>query len=197
MDEKIINYNFFHWGPFLYKTKINKNELNKIKKICSKKSENCRDSLAGLIKHEHIVDVKKMFPIIFPYLQSYSRAYKDHYNQVIGNKIELVSSWVNYMTKGECNPLHSHEKDLSFIIYTHVPKELEKEIKDSIGKTDPGVINFIYSLNKDKHTINTHRFLPEIGDFFIFPSSLHHYVNPFTCKGERISISGNIKIIND
>ena len=31
--DKTINYNYFHWGPFLYKTTLTTNELNQIEKI--------------------------------------------------------------------------------------------------------------------------------------------------------------------
>lgn len=195
MDEKIIKYRFFYWGPFLYKSKINKNELNKIKKLCSKKSKNVRAELAGLIENEHSIDVKKIFPIIFPYIKSYFEAYRENYsNNFTGNTIKLVKSWVNYMKKGEHNPIHTHSDDLSFIICIQVPKKLEQEINEAIGQTEPGLINFIYGLNENKNNINRHRFIPTVGDFFIFPSSLHHYVNSFQCEGERITVSGNIKI---
>jgi hypothetical protein len=36
-------------------------------------------------------------------------------------------------------------------------------------------------------------FTPNVGDFFIFPAWLKHYVIPFQCEGERISISANLK----
>ena len=55
---KTVNYNYYHWGPFLYKTVLELEELEKIKKLCSKKSKDHRKNLAGLIKHEHVVDCK-------------------------------------------------------------------------------------------------------------------------------------------
>ena len=54
----------------------------------------------------------------------------------------------------------------------------------------------MYTLGTEKYNINRHTFLPEAGDFFIFPASLHHSVNHFQSKGERISVSGNLKITN-
>ena len=189
---KTINYNFFHWGPFLYKTSLDQEEINQIKKLCSKKSIDYRKNLAGLIKHEHQVDVKKLFPIIFSYLNSYSQAYLEYSGKFLGNKIELKSSWVNYMTKTESNPLHVHDDDLSFVIFTQIPKNLEKECNKTVGNARPGAINFINTLGKGKFTTNEHTFFPTVGDFFIFPASLHHYVNSFQCEGERISVSGNL-----
>jgi len=192
---KIINYNFYPWGPFLYKVSLEQEEVEKINNLCSKESKDYRDNLAGLIKHEHVVDVKKIFPIINPYFESYLKAYSSYANKLMGNKVELVSSWVNYMTKFESNPLHTHDEDLSFVIYIKIPEELEQEFKDTVGNTKPGAINFMYTLGTGKHQINQHIFLPQIGDFFIFPASLHHSVNTFQSKGERVSVSGNLKII--
>tara|TARA_R100001198_G_scaffold82858_1_gene56108 strand:- start:179 stop:796 length:618 start_codon:yes stop_codon:yes gene_type:complete len=202
MKDKIINYNFFHWGPFLYKATLTKEEIHSIKKLCKrKKSEDCRKKLAGIIKHEYNIDTKKMFPIIFPYIDSYIEALYNHYRQTIGNKIKLMSAWVNYMTKFESNPIHTHDGDLSFVLFTQVPKKLKKEynekIDNHIGNARPGNINFLYTLHHDyqnKQLINQHTFFPVVGDFFIFPACLNHYVNSFTCSGERISVAGNINI---
>jgi hypothetical protein len=193
---KTVKYNYFHWGPFLYKTVLELDELKKIKKLCSKKSQKHNNKLAGLIKHEHTIDSKKILPIIYPYIQSYTEVYPTYGNKDMGNKIELVEAWVNYMTKFESNPLHTHGYDLSFVIYTHIPKALKKEMENNSANTNPGEIFFIYSLNPQKYDTTQHSFIPKAGDFFIFPASLHHKVNHFQSKGERISISGNLKITN-
>jgi len=194
---KTVNYNYYHWGPFLYKTVLELEELEKIKKLCSKKSKDYRKNLAGLIKHEHIVDSKKILPIIYPYLKSYLKAYSNYSLKPIGKKLQLMGVWVNYMTKFESNPYHTHDEDLSFVIYTKIPSDLKKEVKENVGTVRPGTINFMYTLGTEKYNLNRHEFLPKPGDFFIFPASLHHSVNHFQSKGERISISGNLKIIND
>tara|TARA_R110000787_G_scaffold259160_1_gene364465 strand:- start:33 stop:629 length:597 start_codon:yes stop_codon:yes gene_type:complete len=194
MDQR-IQYKFFHWGPFLYKTKLFPEKIKKIKILCEKnKKKDYRSELAGLIEHEYQIDSKKLFPMIFPYLNSYSQAYTDYAGKIMGTKIELTDSWVNYMTKFESNPLHSHDEDFSFVIYIDVPKKLKQEVKNTVGNTQPGAINFIYSLENTKHTINRYTFIPEIGDFFIFPASLNHSVNHFQSEGERVSVSGNLKV---
>jgi|TARA_E500000318_G_scaffold80503_1_gene75702 uncharacterized protein (TIGR02466 family) len=193
---KTINYHFFHWGPFLYKTSLTQEELNSIKKLCTKKSKDYRRSLAGLIKHEHQIDVKKLFPIIGHYFNSYAKAEFDYSGTAMGNKIELVSAWVNYMTKFESNPMHTHDDDLSFVIYTKIPKNLKQEYNDTVSNTRPGCINFINSLGKTKYALNQHTFFPEVGDMFIFPADLNHFVNHFQSEGERVSISGNLTVTN-
>ena len=195
MDKK-IDYTFFHWGPFLYKTKLTDKEIDQIKSLCKKdKKRDCRKELAGFLKEEYKINKNKLFPIIAPYLESYLKAAYEHYGFTHGKSITLESSWVNYMTKFESNPLHTHSYDLSFILFTKIPENLKKEIEQTVtsdGK--PGVINFLHNLPKSKFEINEHRFIPEKNDFFIFPSTLHHYVNHFQSEGERVSVSGNLTI---
>ena len=194
--DKTIDYTFFHWGPFLYRTAVTEEEINLIKNLCSKKNKDVRKTLAGMIKHEHEVDRKKLFPIMAPYLESYIRAFHDYNGAHLGNKMELISAWVNYMTKFEYNPSHTHEEDLSFVLFLQVPKGLKKEISEYPGNAKPGALNFTYTLNNKKELINSHIFFPNVGELFIFPSCLHHDVNSFQSEGERISVSGNIKITN-
>jgi hypothetical protein len=98
------------------------------------------------------------------------------------------------MIKGEANPLHTHDGDLSFVLFTEVPKDLSKEYENHIGNTKPGAISFVYTLEDRKTLVNEHSFFPIAGSFFIFPACLHHYVNPFKCEGERVSVSGNLGV---
>lgn len=194
--DKQIDYQFFHWGPFLYKTTLTDNELKKINSLCKKnKKEDYRRHLAGLIKNEYKIDEKKFFPIILPYLKSYIQAAMQHYGLNNAGKIILESVWVNYMTKFESNPIHSHTGDLSFVLFTKTPDTLKKEIENTISnETKPGAINFINSLGSAKNYISAHTFTPEVKDLFIFPAHLNHMVNSFQSEGERVSVSGNIKI---
>ena len=192
---RLIKYTYYHWGPFLYKTKLEKKEISDIKKLCSKKSKDVRESLAGLIKNEHEINVNKLYPIIEPYIQSYSEGFRSYRDINLGEKVSLIRAWVNYMTKFETNPLHVHEEDLSFVIFLNVPKQLIKERNETVSRGHKqGELVFINSLVARDEFITSHNFFPEVGDFFIFPAALHHYVNTFKCSGERISVSGNIKI---
>ena len=195
--DKTIHYNFFHWGPFLYKTKLTYEEVEQIKSLCKKnKKKDIRKNLAGLIKQEYSISNKKLFPIIFNYLDSYIRASCEHYNIILGKKVTLKKSWVNYMTKFESNPLHNHNEDISFVIYLSLPEKLKKENEDTISNSSrPGEICFVDKLEKNNLSINRIKFFPEVGEFFIFPATLNHYVNSFQCEGERVSVSGNIQVI--
>ena len=37
---------------------------------------------------------------------------------------------------------------------------------------------------------------PKTGDFYMFPALLQHWVAPFKSKVTRISVSGNLRILN-
>ena len=118
-----------------------------------------------------------------------------YYNQKI-NKIEITNCWVNYMKAGESNPNHVHtECDLSSVLYLKIPKGLKKENEQYIGTSrGPGVVNFTYGDVRPYNTIE-HSFMPEVGQFFIFPFNLEHSVNSFKSKGERISLATNFQIV--
>tara|TARA_R110000851_G_scaffold159547_1_gene302789 strand:- start:2517 stop:3110 length:594 start_codon:yes stop_codon:yes gene_type:complete len=194
MDKK-INYEYFHWGPFLYKTKLLPEEIKQIKSLCKKdKKKDMRKTLAGVIKNEYSINEKKLFPIIFPYLDSYCKAAYKHYDILtVKKQITLKTAWVNFMKKHEYNPFHEHEGDLSFVLYTQIPKDLLEEYNSTIttSNSNPGTINFVINFGI-KNFIDSHSLFPEIGDFYIFPANLVHLVNQFNCEGERISVSGNL-----
>ena len=193
--QRLVQFEYFHWGPFLYRTKLSKEEIDKIKSLCKKNNKkDYRKKLAGLLKEEYSIDKNKLFSIISPYLQSYYKGYFDYTGKVLGKKINLKGSWVNFMKKNEFNPLHNHSDDLSFVIFVQIPEALVEENKQTITSgTKPGSISFIINF-QSLHSISCRDFFPEEGDFFIFPANLTHFVNPFKSDVERISVSGNIKV---
>jgi len=197
MKERTISYNYYHWGPYLYRSKLQEEEIIQIKSLCKKdKKKDIRKKLAGFIKEEYKISARKLFPIIFPYIDSYAKGLFEYSNKVLGSKITLKGAWVNYMKKYETNPLHDHDSDLSFVLYTDIPKNLKEEADKAITSgTKPGNINFIINYSTDGFNwLNSHSFLPERGDIFIFPANLSHYVDMFKSEGERISVSGNLVV---
>lgn len=195
--DRTINYEFFHWGPYLYRTTISDEELKQVKNLIKNKGRDYRKTLAGLIKKEHKLNNKKLFEIVSIYLQSYFNSMHEHYNKSLPHKgkIKLISSWVNFMTKFESNPLHIHGGDFSFVIVVDIPKDLKEEQLNTVSKdTLPVTLHFYNDVNAGKYSIASHSFNPEIKDFYIFPAYLTHGVTHFQSNGERITVSGNIKI---
>ena len=87
------------------------------------------------------------------------------------------------------------------MLYTEIPQGLHKECHTAVANSPgPGCITFDFNLsgsNVNKFFLQTHSHLPSVGDLFIFPAGLPHWVYPFkTTEGERVSISGNVHLID-
>lgn len=189
---------FYYWGPLLYRTKINKEDLNTLLKICKKdKYKDYRSSLAGIIDHEYLIEKEKYNNIINKYFNDFYITFKNWYGYEC-KKIETTEAWVNFMKSGESNPPHIHTNcNFSSVIYIKIPTQIKEENKKYIGTLKenggPGSICFFYGEVRD-FNLNSIRIFPDEGDFFIFPYNLYHYVVPFKSKVERISIAANFNI---
>jgi uncharacterized protein (TIGR02466 family) len=186
------SYSFTYWGPFLFKTKILDEEVKKILSFCKKDNKlDCRQELAGHISEEYSLNNEDIFPILLPYLEAYIKARYEHMNKPFEGRVEMHRVWVNYMKEGEFNPPHIHKCDLSCVLYLQIPKDMNKNKEKHIAKSScPGSITFNYGENL-KNNSCVESFFPEVGDFFVFPSWLEHYVFPFKSLEERISLSAN------
>ena len=73
--------------------------------------------------------------------------------------------------------------------------EEAKEFKGSGAK--PGSLLFEFTQQaKPRYATTGHSVMPETGDFYMFPAMLQHWVCPFKSKVTRISVSGNMRIVN-
>ena len=110
-------------------------------------------------------------------------------------KIKILNLWVVRQFKGEYNPIHYHEGDLSGVGYLKLPKGMtsNKMVKNKKDKTN-GTIDFINGqrgfLSKSIYNV-----VPKIRELIIFPNYLMHTAYPFNIEGERRSFSFNAKII--
>ena len=188
-------YNFFYWGPLLFKIKLQSQDLKKCAELCSKKSSEVNDELVGVIKHEHYVSTSRYFKIIEPYLNSFRHGYEKWYGKPLTQAMIVNRAWANFMTAGEWNPPHRHSNcDLSSVLFVKIPKKLKEERKAFSGVGEgPGAISFTFGETRP-HSISCKGFEPAEGDFFIFPANLTHFVAPFKCTGERISVSANFRL---
>lgn len=188
---------FYYWGPLLFRTKINKEDLVKINQLCKKdRSKDARKSLAGHLDHEYYIEKEKLFEILVKYFDVYKDFYYEWYRKKLSS-VEISDSWVNYMKKGDYNPPHIHLNcDLSSVLYLKVPSELKKEHNNYVGSIEdggPGSISFYHGEYRFL-CIDQVKFLPEEGDFFVFPAFLRHSVSPFKSDVERISVAANFNI---
>jgi uncharacterized protein (TIGR02466 family) len=187
------------FGPSIGKTKISKRFLNKLNEEFDKKSNlkktDYSSKLASQIKYE----IKISNNFIKKYLLNELRKNIKNFlaNEKIKNikEIRILNLWVVRQFKGEYNPIHYHEGDLSGVGYLTLPKNMTKNVlvKNKKLKTN-GTIDFI---NGQKAFLSNsiYNLIPKIGDLIIFPNYLMHTAYPFNISGERRSFSFNVKII--
>jgi uncharacterized protein (TIGR02466 family) len=201
------------WSTFVMKTKLPPSILEKMLKITDEiitnpeTAEKWGHSLAGQIEQEFRIphellereDVMEYFKdlilefVITQHLQSYPEAREDILEEKWG--IDMHTMWVISQKDNEYNPAHIHMGcHVSTVMYLKIPEYLPSR---KSHRNDDGAINF--TNNAGKHPIwgvPTMTIKPEVGDFFIFPSTQEHWVYPFRTpdgKGERRSVSFNAK----
>ena len=110
-------------------------------------------------------------------------------------KIRILNLWVVRQFKGEYNPIHYHEGDLSGLGYLKLPTGMtnNKMVKNKKLKTN-GTIDFING-QKGFLSKSIYNVVPKTRDLLIFPNYLMHTAYPFNIEGERRSFSFNAKII--
>ena len=199
MTDRRIDYRFLHWGPFVCNYTLLPEEIEEFKKL--KSGVDYKTNLAGHLANEKSLDKEEVYKILLPYLHSYAQGYQGYRAEPLCNGFKMVAAWINRQKKNEFNPPHTHDGHLSFVVYTEVPQALHKECYTSVyNSPGPGCITFDFNMpgsGMNKFFLQTHSHLPSVGDMFIFPAGLPHWVYPFkTTEGERVSISGNISLVD-
>ena len=187
------------FGPSIGKTKISKKYSDKLNNEFDIKSNSKKidysSKLASQIKNE----VKISNSFIKNYLEKelIKNINEFLYNDKIKNikEIKILNLWVVRQFKGEYNPIHYHEGDLSGVGYLKLPKGMtnNKMVKNKKLKTN-GTIDFING-QKGFLSKSIYNVVPKIRDLLIFPNYLMHTAYPFNIDGERRSFSFNAKII--
>jgi uncharacterized protein (TIGR02466 family) len=187
------------FGPSIGKTKISKKFSDKLNNEFNIKSNSKKidysSKLASQIKNE----VKISNSFIKNYLEKelIKNINEFLYNDKIKNikEIKILNLWVVRQFKGEYNPIHYHEGDLSGVGYLKLPKGMtnNKMVKNKKLKTN-GTIDFING-QKGFLSKSIYNVVPKIRDLLIFPNYLMHTAYPFNIDGERRSFSFNVKII--
>lgn len=201
---------YYYWGPLLYNVKLDKNFCSELQEKGSKSKKDHRKNLAGLLDKElqYSIEDKEWFcKKLKPYLDDYKNVFVHWYNlkepskqNFYDNDIILEDLWINFMKPSEFNPPHTHSGDLSFVIYTQMPKQITKENEDykkniNDRNVGPGAIIFKYG-DERKLNVSEQSFMPEECDMFIFPNNLTHWVCPYKSDVERVSVSGNLILNN-
>ena len=187
------------FGPSIGKTKISQNFLNKLNKEFDDKSTTKKidysSKLSSQIKNEIKISNNFIQKNLKKEITNNIKIFLS--NEKIKNikKINILNLWVVRQFKGEYNPIHYHEGDLSGVGYLKLPKNMTKnKIKNKKKIKTNGTIDFINGqkgfLSKSIYNVE-----PKVRDLLIFPNYLMHTAYPFNINGERRSFSFNAKII--
>ena len=187
------------FGPSIGKTKISNKFFNKLNKEFDAKSKSKKidysSKLASQIKNELKISDKFIKQNLERELKFSVKKFL--FNENIKNikEIKILNLWVVRQFKGEYNPIHYHEGDLSGVGYLKLPKGMtnNKLVKNKKLKTN-GTIDFING-QKGFLSKSIHNVVPKIKEMLIFPNYLMHTAYPFNIDGERRSFSFNVKII--
>tara|TARA_A100001011_G_scaffold12162_2_gene13223 strand:- start:84 stop:674 length:591 start_codon:yes stop_codon:yes gene_type:complete len=187
------------FGPSIGKTKISQNFLNKLNKEFDQKSISKKldysSKLASQIKNE--IKISNNF-IQKNLKKEISKKIKLFLlNEKIKNikDIKILNLWVVRQFRGEYNPIHYHEGDLSGVGYLKLPKNMTRNthVRNKKIKTN-GTIDFING-QKSFLSNSIYNVIPKERDLLIFPNYLMHTAYPFNINGERRSFSFNVKLI--
>ena len=186
------------FGPSIGKTKISKTFINKLNNefdgISNSKKKDYSSKLASQIQNEVNFSKKYIEKNYSSYLKKIIEKFLK--NEGIKNikRIDILNLWVVRQYKGEYNPIHYHEGDLSGVGYIKLPKNMTNNqmVKNKKIRTN-GTIDFVNGqrafLSKSIYNV-----VPKVGDLILFPNYLMHTAYPFNKDGERRSFSFNAKI---
>ena len=186
------------FGPSIGKARISKKFLDILNKEFDEKSKSKKidysSKLASQIKKE--LKISDKFTKKYLDYELKKNIIKFLLREKIKKikEIKILNLWVVRQFKGEYNPIHYHEGDLSGVGYLKLPKGMtsNKMVKNKKVKTN-GTIDFINGqrgfLSKSIYNV-----VPKIRELIIFPNYLMHTAYPFNIEGERRSFSFNAKI---
>ena len=187
------------FGPSIGISKLSNNFIKKINSEFDLKINNklkdYSSKLASQIKNE--VKFNKQFIEKFLSKEIKQNIKKFLKNEKVENikDIKILNLWVVRQYKGEYNPIHYHNGDISGVGYIKLPHNMtrNKLIKNKKIRTN-GTLDFI---NGQKNFLSKCVFnvIPKVGEIIIFPNYLMHTAYPFNIDGERRSFSFNAKII--
>ena len=187
------------FGPSIGITKISNKFFDKLNKEFDKKSKSKKidysSKLASQIKNELKISDNFIKKNLEKELKIDIIKFLSNENIKNIKEIKILNLWVVRQFKGEYNPIHYHDGDLSGVGYLKLPKGMtnNKMVKNKKLKTN-GTIDFING-QKGFLSKSIYNVVPKIKELLIFPNYLMHTAYPFNIDGERRSFSFNVKII--
>ena len=199
---RTVEYGNIPFGPYVMRTKIPEDMRKRLLTDGKKQLKSYHKRLAGHLDSQLKYNdettswfYQQSSPIWQAYREGWSN-WTGHPNEPV--ELNAHDLWVNFMKPGDFNPVHTHGGDYSFVIFLDVPKKLIEE-QDAFEGTSsvPGSLMFEFTQQaKPKWAMTGQAFKPRTGDMVIFPALLQHWVLPFKSKCTRVSVSGNLEILN-
>ena len=187
------------FGPSIGKTKISKKFFDVLNKEFDTKLKSKKIDYSSKLASQ----IKKELKISETFIKkNLEKELKNNIIKFLSNEkikkikeIKILNLWVVRQFKGEYNPVHYHEGDLSGVGYLKLPKNMtnNKMVKNKKIKTN-GTIDFING-QRNFLSKSIYNVIPKIRDLIVFPNYLMHTAYPFNIEGERRSFSFNAKII--
>ena len=187
------------FGPSIGKTKISKKIFDVLNKEFDTKSKSKKIDYSSKLASQ----IKKELKISETFIKkNLEKELKNNIIKFLSNEkikkikeIKILNLWIVRQFKGEYNPVHYHEGDLSGVGYLKLPKNMtnNKMVKNKKIKTN-GTIDFING-QRNFLSKSIYNVIPKIRDLIVFPNYLMHTAYPFNIEGERRSFSFNAKII--
>ena len=187
------------FGPSIGKTKLSRKFIDVLNKEFDKKSKfkkvDYSSKLASQINKELKISEKFIKKNLEKELRNNILKFLSNEKIKKIKEIKILNLWVVRQFRGEYNPIHYHEGDLSGVGYLKLPKGMtnNKMVNNKKVKTN-GTIDFING-QKGFLSRSIYNVVPKIKELIIFPNYLMHTAYPFNIEGERRSFSFNAKIV--
>ena len=201
-----LKYDIYQpFGPSILKTTLPQGFVNLLNAEADRilydetlsKEHDWSHNLAGNVKKEVAIDQNKI-PNFPEFLITMAKAYYKHTiekDPIEGSKVGF-RVWVVSQYKGDFNPMHIHDANLSGVAFLKMPPGFDAEYAKEDHHPTAGCLEFLGSM---PNHFARHSYIakPKVGEFYLFPSWLTHQVYPFRCDGERRSLAFNIHFTMD
>tara|TARA_Y100000992_G_scaffold279077_1_gene225094 strand:- start:750 stop:1340 length:591 start_codon:yes stop_codon:yes gene_type:complete len=187
------------FGPSIGRCRISKSFVKKLNNEFdynfNSKLKDYSSKLASQIKNEVRLNKKFIEKHLSSEIKKKIKLFLKNENITDFKEIKILNLWVVRQFKGEYNPVHYHQGDLSGVGYIKLPKNMtiNKFVKKKEFKTN-GTIDFING-QRNFLSKSIYNVVPKVGELIVFPNYLMHTAYPFNIEGERRSFSFNVKIV--
>tara|TARA_S200000501_G_scaffold370543_1_gene411894 strand:+ start:1147 stop:1815 length:669 start_codon:yes stop_codon:yes gene_type:complete len=200
----------------LWEHKLSKEQLEPIwREVDSMQSADYKDyktaspQLVGDLEHQYFL--KDSLPDLDATVQEQINLWEDQSRYLASmnynsgkHAIRSLGAWVNFQSKGENNPLHSHGGVVSWVLWLKIPYTIEQE-REYLSRQPTtqtqlfvGQFALVYTNILGNVEMTAWDSDEMEGTLLLFPSKLKHAVYPFYSTDEkRITISGNYAFNTD